>query len=177
MPAKGDDVVALAVVGGMTPDAPVEIVSAVSDPVEKLPTPPVENPPVGVGAGSVVFKVSVTTNVVSGGITPLAPVLFAVAVPMMTVRLPVPKAVVITSVTTVGVTEPALPVELRVAIDVNVEVEPLPEIVVLEISTTRVSEDTAVITVGVSTPLAPVDVIVMIWLEATTIVLVLRGGP
>lgn len=160
--------------GGMTPDAPVEIVKAVPDPVVKLPTPPVEKPE---GTDTVEFTVSVSTRVVSeGGMTPLLPVLLTVAVLTMTVMFPVPTAVVMISVTTVGVTMPSLPVELTVAVDVKVENDPLPEIVVFEISTTSVSEETAVLRIGVSTPLDPVEMTVMTELEATTIVLVL-GGP
>lgn len=161
--------------GGIMPDPPVEVVKAVSDPVEKFPTPPVENPPVGIGADRVEFRVSVTTKVLAGGMTPPPPVLFAVAVAMMLVKLLTPPAVVMISVTTVGVTIPFPPVELNVAIEVAVETDPLPEIVVLLISTMSVSDETAVTTVGVSTPLAPVEVMVRMVLETTTIALVF--GP
>lgn len=171
----GPVVVELVDAGGMTPDTPVEVVKAVSDPVEKLPTPPVEKTPEGVGTGRVVFKVSVTIKVLPGVRTPLSPVLFAVAVPMMTVKLLVPAAVVMISVTIVGVTTLSVPVELKVATEVAVETEPLPESVVLLISTIRVSDETAVMTVGVSTPLAPVDVMVRISLDTTTTALVF--GP
>ena len=166
----------LADAGGMTPDAPVEIANTVPDAIEKLPTPSIEKPPVGVGTDRVVLKVSVTTNVLPEGMTPLSPVLFAAAVLMMTVTFSVPAAVVMISVTTVGVMMPLLPVELKVAVEVEVAMEALPDNVVFEISTTRVSDETAVITVGVSTLLVPVDVMVKTSLDATTSVLVF-GGP
>lgn len=121
VPKKGAELVALVGPGGMTPDAPVETVTPVSNPVVKLPAPPVEVVSV-VGTGSVVFTVSVTTKVLPGGMTPAPSVLFAVAVLTMTVTLPPPIAVV------------------------------------------KIS-------------LAPVDVTVVTSLDATTIVLVLRGGP
>lgn len=171
VPIKGTETVPLVGAGGMTPDAPVETVTPVSNPVVKLPTPPVEIIPV-VGTGSVEFTVSVTTKVPPGGMTPAPPVLFAVAVLIMTVILPPPVAVVMISVTTVGVATLSLPVTFRVAMDVNVVAE-----VLFEISTTRVSEETVVTTIGVSKPLVPVDVTVITSLDATTIVLVLRGGP
>jgi hypothetical protein len=66
--------------GGTTPDPPVEMVKAVWPPVEKLPTPLAEKPPVGVGTGRVEFTVSVTISVPLGGMTPDELVLFAVAV-------------------------------------------------------------------------------------------------
>jgi hypothetical protein len=171
VPTKGTETVALVGAGGMTPDAPVETVTPVSNPVVKLPTPPVEITSV-VGTGSVVLTVCVTTKVPPGGMTPAPPVLFAVAVLIMTVALPPPVAVVMISVTTVGVTTLWLSVTFRVAIDVKVVGE-----VLFEISTTRVSEETVVTTIGVSTPLAPVDVTVITSLDATTMVLVLCGGP
>lgn len=171
----GPVAVELTVMGGMTPDAAVELVKPVPKAVEKLPEPSNEIPAVGVGRGRVVFAVSVTTSVLPGGITPLSPVLFAVAVPMVMVKFPVAAAVVMTSVTTVGVRMPLLPVELNVAIEVDVAIEAFPESVVFETMTTTVSDETAVITVGVSTPPDPVDVTVMTELEATTRVLVF--GP
>ena len=171
VPIKGTETVALVGIGGMTPDAPVETVTPVSNPVVKLPTPPVEITSV-VGTGSVEFTVSVTTMVLPGGMIPVPPVLLAVAVLMMTVTLPPPVAVVMISVTTVGVITLSLPVTFRVAIDVNVVAE-----VLFEISTTRVSDEAVVTTIGVSKPLAPVDVTVTTSLDTATIVLVLRGGP
>lgn len=204
--------------GGITPVPPVEIVKAVSPPVEKLPKPLVEKPPVGVGRGRVEFTISVTMSVPpggitpdelvlfavavaeerlkeperspsvlvnsgpvevalvdAGGITPVPPVLFAVAVAIMLVKLLTPVAVVMTSVTTVGVRTPPLPVALKVATEVAVVKEPLPESVVLPISTMRVSEETAVLRIGVSMPAEPVDVTVKIELETTITLLVF--GP
>jgi hypothetical protein len=112
---------------------------------------------------------------VNGGMTPDPPVLFAVAVAMMLVKLLTPAAVVMTSVTMVGVRTPPLPVALKVAIEVAVVKEPLPESVVLPISTMRVSDETAVLRIGVSTPADPVDVIVKIELDTTITLLVF--GP
>jgi len=66
--------------GGITPVPPVEIVKAVSPPVEKFPKPLVEKPPVGVGTGRVEFTISVMISVPLGGMTPAELVLFAVAV-------------------------------------------------------------------------------------------------
>ena len=161
--------------GGITPDAPVELTKLVVNAVEKLPEPSVVMSPVGVGIGKVEFTVSVTTRVLSGGMTPLASVLFAVAVAMVTVKFPVPAADVMISVMTVGVMIPFPPVELKVAVEADVAAEPLPESVVFEIMTTTVSDETAVTTVGVSTPEEPLDVTVRTELEATTSVLVF--GP
>lgn len=204
--------------GGITPNPPVDIVKAVSPPVEKLPMPLVAKPPVGVGMGSVELTISVIVSVPlggmtpdalvlfavavaeerlkeperspsllvndgpvevalvdPGGITPIPPVLFAVAVAMMLVKLPTPAAVVMTSVTIVGVRTPPLPVALKVATEVAVVKDPLPESVVLLISTIKVSDETAVLRIGVSTPADPVDVIVKIELETTITLLVF--GP
>lgn len=169
------EAVPLADIGGMTPDAPVELVKPVADASVKLLPPENETPPVGTGVDRVMFAVSVTTSVLPGGMIPLSPVLFAVAVISTTVKLAVPAALVITSVITVGVMMPLLPVELKVAVEVEVAVEALPEIVVLEMITTMVSDETAVMTLGVSTPLSPVEVTVRTSLEAITRVLVL--GP
>lgn len=175
-PVGDVDVVELADAGGITPDAPVELVNAVSAEAVKLSEPPNEiTGAVGVGSGRVIFAVSVTTRVPPGGMTPSRPVLFAVAVARVTVKFAVPAAVVMTSVTTVGVTMPLPPVELKVAIEVEVAIEALPESVVFETITTTVSDETAVITVGVSTPLSPVEVTVRTSLETTTKVLVF--GP
>lgn len=204
--------------GGITPFPPVEIVTAVSPPVEKLPKPLVEKPPVGVGRDRVEFTISVTTRVPpggmtpdelvllavavaeerlkeperspsvlvnggpvevalvdAGGITPVPPVLFAVAVAIMLVKLLMPVAVVTTSVITVGVRTPPLPVALKVATEVAVVKEPLPESVVLPISTITVSDETAVLMIGVSMPAEPVEVMVKIELETTVTLLVF--GP
>ena len=46
VPTKGTETVTLVGAGGMTPDAPVETVTPVSNPVVKFPTPPVEIIPV-----------------------------------------------------------------------------------------------------------------------------------
>lgn len=210
--------VALVDAGGITPLPPVEIVKAVSPPVEKLPTPLAEKPPVGVGMGNVELTTSVITSVPlggtnpdalvlfamamveervneperspsllvnigpvevalvdAGGITPEPPVLFVVAVAMILVKLLTPVAVVMTSVMTVGVRIPPLPVALKVAIEVAVVRDPLPESVVLLISTVRVSDETAVLRIGVSMPADPVDVMVKIELETTITLLVF--GP
>ena len=85
----------------------------------------------------------------AGGITPDPPVTFAVAVAMMLVKLLTPAEVVMTSVTIVGVRTPPLPVALKVATDVAVVKDPLPESVVLLISTMRVSDEIAVLKIGV----------------------------
>lgn len=168
--------VALLDAGGITPEAPVELVKPVADASVKLLPPDSEIPDgVGVGIGRVMFAVSVTTKVPPGGMTPLPPVLFAVTVSRVIVKFAVPAAVVMSSVTTVGVMIPLPPVELKVAIEVDVANEALPEIVVFEMTTTTVSDETAVITVGVSTPLSPVDSTVRTSLEATMRVLVF--GP
>jgi len=111
----------------------------------------------------------------AGGMTPDPPVLFAVAVAMMLVKLLTPAAVVITSVTTVGVRIPPLPVALKVATEVAVLRDPIPESVVLLISTMRVSDETAVLRIGVSIPADPVEVMVKMELETTITLLVF--GP
>lgn len=162
--------------GGMTPDASVETVIPVPKVAVKLPNSSIVMPVTpGVGTDEVRSAVSVTIGMLGGGMTPSAPVLFNVAVIAVVVKFAVPTAVVMTSVTTVGVTMPFPPVELKVAVDAKTSIEALPAIVVFETTTITVSDDSAVITVGVSTPLSPVDVMVNSSLETTTRVLVL--GP
>lgn len=153
--------------GGMTPEelvlfAVAVAVEALKDP-ERLSSLLVNSGPVEVAL------------VDAGGITPDPPVLFAVAVAMMLVKLLTPTAVVITSVTTVGVRTPPLPVALKVATEVAVLRDPLPESVVLLISTMRVSDETAVLRIGVSIPADPVEVMVKMELETTITLLVF--GP
>lgn len=154
-------------VGGMTPRELVLFAVAVALEVLKKP---VRSSPVLVNVGPVEVEFAD-----AGGITPDPPVLFAVAVAMMLVKLLTPAAVVMTSVTTVGVRTPPLPVALKVATDVAVVKDPLPESVVLLISTMRVSDETAVLRIGVSIPADPVEVIVKIELETTITLLVF--GP
>ena len=164
--------------GGMTPEIKVELTKAVVNAVEKLPEPSFVILPVGVGTGRVEFTVSVTTNVLSGGMIPSAKELLAVAVANVIVMFPEPAMDSTTSVMRGGGMMPRLPVEFRVAVEVDTAVEPLPVIVVFEITTTTVSEETAVTTVGVSTPTELVEVMVRTELEATTSVLVFGcGGP